>query len=131
MRYDTRVQNTYWGPSSVHGVGVFAKTDLSPGETAEICRYKFFRRATQHPLLVEEGNAHLILPSEVGRHNPMGAHIPTGHALLYNHSDEPNAELSIDESDRVLEVTATRPILKGDEILVDYTATHPGNSRGF
>lgn len=62
MRYDTRVQNTYWGPSSVHGVGVFAKTDLSPGETAEVCRYKFFRRATQHPLLVEEGNAHLILP---------------------------------------------------------------------
>ena len=61
----------------------------------------------------------------------MGAHIPTGHALLYNHSGEPNAELSIDEPDRVLGVAATRPILKGDEVLVDYTVTNPSNSRGF
>ena len=131
MRFDARIQNTYWGSSHVHGVGVFAKNDLSPGETAEVCRYKFFRSATQHPLLTEEGNAHLILRTEIDQGSTQGAHIPTGHALLYNHSDEPNAELDFDEADHVLGAIATKPILKGDEILIDYAATHPSRQRGF
>ena len=131
MRFDAQVQNTYWGSSHVDGIGVFAKTDLSPGETAEVCRYKFFRSATQHPLLAEEGNAHLILRTEINQNSTQGAHIPTGRALLYNHSDEPNAKLDFDEADGVLGITATKPILKSDEILIDYTATHPSRQRGF
>lgn len=46
--------------------------------------------------------------------------IALGYGSLYNHSDEPNADFEVQLSDGYISFRATKDIVAGDEILVDY-----------
>lgn len=116
----------------MHGFGVFAATDFDPDDIIEVCLYKRLAAIMQyHPLLDTEGNAHLVWPRDLTGGGKHGVHIPTGLALLYNHSEHPNADFRFAVSEKTLTVTAREPILEGDEVLIDYRATHPDRVRGF
>ena len=121
-----------WGSSEVHGLGVFAAADFDSDEIVEVCHYKRLSAIMQyHPLRDEEGNAHLVWPRDLDGDGKTGAHIPTGLALLYNHSDDPNARLRFNRVDKTLTVTAVGAIFEGGEVLIDYRETHPKNDKGF
>lgn len=60
---------------------------------------------------------------------PRGASIVFGYGSLYNHSFEPNAEVSYDEANRCLVYDAIRDIRRGEEIRVDYTGN--GTAEGI
>ena len=50
-----------------------------------------------------------------------------GKASMCNHDAEPNVELVLDDGDQgpVAELTVTRPVRRGEELLLDYGPDHP------
>lgn len=44
----------------------------------------------------------------------------TGFGVIYNHSDDPNADYTINMKNRVTTIKANRTIRKGEEILLSY-----------
>ena len=132
---DPRISSRYvrWGPSHVHGVGVFAVGDFAIDNIIEVCHYKRLAAIMRHhPLLDTEGNAHLVWPRDMhGSAGKNRVHIPTGLALLYNHANDPNAHFRFDLAAKTLTVTAAQAIFNYDEVLIDYRRTHPKKVRGF
>jgi hypothetical protein len=90
------------GPSAKHGVGIFASRDLRAGQT--IASYEP-RPASGDGMYVghREQRAGQVAHYEI-----------TGKLKFLNHSCQPNAELV------GFELRALRPILVGQEILIDY-----------
>ena len=101
--------------SPLHGQGVFALSDIAEGEIFERCPY----------VVIDDDDL-----SEATRLQDYIYTSPDcetdylcvmGFGMLYNHSDAPNAEWSIDEEDiRFVAFSAKRDIHAGEEILHDY-----------
>ena len=101
--------------SPLHGQGVFALSDIAEGEIFERCPY----------IVIDDDDL-----SEATRLQDYIYTSPDcetdylcvmGFGMLYNHSDAPNAEWSIDEEDiRFVAFSAKRDIHAGEEILHDY-----------
>ena len=85
----------YVANSKIHGLGVFADKDYSVGDTIELC-----------PYLVSSEND---IGDECVLHDYMFYSpyegeddlycIPLGLAMIYNHSETPNAEWDVNEED--------------------------------
>jgi SET domain-containing protein len=101
--------------SPLHGLGVFACTDLKQGDIIERCPY----------LVIDDDDL-----QEINRLNDYLFTSPDdkndylcvlGFGMIYNHGSQPNAEWQIDDDDnRFVCFAATRDIKAGDEILHDY-----------
>ena len=110
----------YVGHSKIHGLGCFAKNDIISGQFIEevsaiildttvrsntdyvITRYLFTWPCEQNDAICNEhGNTFFI---------------PTGNAMLYNHSDNPNAYWIYDKAMKRLFLSSLRDIAKGEEI---------------
>ena len=101
--------------SPLHGLGVFATTDIEPGETIELCPY----------IIIDDDDL-----QEVNRLNDYLFSSPDqegdylvvlGYAMMYNHDDHPNAEWEIDDDDiQFVRFTALQPISDGEEIFQNY-----------
>lgn len=46
--------------------------------------------------------------------------LPLGYCMMYNHSDKPNMNMSLDFEDKSVTMTANRDILEGEELTWDY-----------
>ena len=110
----------YVGHSKIHGLGCFAKNDIISGQFIEevsaiildtttrsntdyvITRYLFTWPCEQNDAICTQ-------------HGPT-FFIPTGNAMLYNHSDNPNAYWIYDKAMKRLFISSLRDIAKGEEI---------------
>ena len=101
--------------SPLHGQGVFALRDFAKGEILERCPYLVIddddlsdATRLQDYLFTSPDNPHDYL-------------CVMGYGMMYNHSDDPNAEWQIDDDDlRFVCFLAKKDISAGDEILQDY-----------
>ena len=101
--------------SSIHGLGVFARQDITAGETLERCAY----------IVIDDDDL-----QEVNRLNdylftspddPNDYLVVMGCGMLYNHASPPNAKWEVDETDnRFLRFYADCDIGAGEEIFHDY-----------
>src|SRR5579872_5611360 len=93
--------------STTHGYGVFADKNLKKGEKIEEC-YVIISRGGDKALEDYYFDAR-------GRYA-----LFTGYGIIYNHSDEPNADYVINSKKRVATIKAAKSIRKGEEIFVSY-----------
>ncbi|VVC75606.1 hypothetical protein AQUSIP_08960 [Aquicella siphonis] len=93
--------------SPMHGYGVFAEKTIRKGEKIEEC-YMIVSRGGDKKLEDYYFDAN-------GKYA-----IFTGFGIIYNHSDDPNADYKINMKSRVVTFKAVRTIHKGEEIFVSY-----------
>lgn len=102
------IQNKiYVKKSSMHGFGVFAAKTIRKGEIIEEC-YAIISRGGDKTLMDFYFDAK-------GKYALL-----TGFGSIYNHSDEPNADYTINRKRRIATIKADRTIRKGEEIFVSY-----------
>ena len=106
----------YFGPSELHGMGVFAAQDFDEGDMIEICPVLVFPRAEL------EHFRKTILDDYYFDWGKDGAFyaVCLGFGSLYNHSYEPNAEYEMDFAGNTIDVFCIKPIKSGEEICFNY-----------
>ncbi len=112
--YMLHVPSLYIAKSPLRGRGVFIAEALDNKSLIEICPLLIFPSkevSTIHQTVIHD--YYFLLPDSEG-----AACIPLGYGCLYNHSKTPNAEARIDNEQ--LEIHATKNILAGGEIFIDY-----------
>jgi SET domain-containing protein len=112
----------YIAPSNIlnAGRGVFAAKNIKKGEVIEVCPI----------LLLWDKDATVLQQTKLQRYvfeyTKKSSMLALGYGSLYNHNDEPNAlyelltyENAAEESNQ-LYITALKPILKNEEIYINY-----------
>lgn len=117
MKKDTRTdppRNLYCSRAGKKGRGVFSNRPIHRGEVIETCEVIFFPRrevATMRKTQLEYYYYWWKSGSAV---------LPLGFGVLYNHSQNPNADWINDYRSRRMILVALRAISKGEEITVNY-----------
>jgi SET domain-containing protein len=106
-------------PSATSGNGIFATEAIAEGEVIERCPVLL----TDHP---DIKNSAIYPYCFVW--DPEQVAIPLGNAPLYNHSTACNAEVRSDAQPAILFV-ALKPIVAGEEILIDYGLDKKGENQ--
>jgi uncharacterized protein len=116
MRLDAPTK-IYVDNSPIHGLGVFAKEQIFEGDIIEICPVidmGMIFGETSHILIDYRFN----WPQGGG--NWIKQVVATGFGMLYNHSDDANANWRSNFDTNSFEFYATKNINPGDEIFVWY-----------
>lgn len=95
------------------GRGVFAGRAFSRGEVIEVCPVI----PLPDPAPTDPGR---VLERYVFWWGVDGRAIALGYGSLYNHSPEPNAKFTPRESRNDIVIRATRDIVAGEQIMLDY-----------
>jgi uncharacterized protein len=98
--------------SPIHGYGVFATKDIVPKELIEECPVIIFGK-----FILEHREQ--ISDREFYWDDKNNA-IALGCGSIYNHDSDFNATFSIDSKNQSVIFIATKPIVSGEEVLVDY-----------
>lgn len=112
--------NLYIAQSNIHGLGIFARSDIKEGEIIEEAPI----------LLIEEDQITDLTQTELRFYyfawgaGFKQAAIGFGYASLYNHSYDPNARYIKDMENNLLRFVAIKNIESEQEILVNYNG-HP------
>ncbi len=112
----------YFGPSELHGKGVFAARDIQAGEIIEICPVLVFPKS-ELPHIRQT-----MLDDYYFDWGDDGAFFAVclGYGSLYNHDYHPNAEYGMDFAAETIDFYAVKDIPAGAEITVNYNG-EPGN----
>lgn len=103
------IQNKiYVKKSPTHGYGVFAGKRIKKGEKIEECYFIFSKKGGDKAL----EDFYFDVKGKYG--------LFTGYGSIYNHSDHPNADYSINVNKRIATIKAVKDIRKDDEIFVTY-----------
>jgi SET domain-containing protein len=116
MRLDPPTK-IYVDNSPIHGLGVFAKEQISEGDIIEICP------VIDMGMTFGESSNILIdyrFNWPQGGGNWIKQVVATGFGMLYNHSDDANANWRSNFETNSFEFYATKNINPGDEIFVWY-----------
>ena len=102
------LNHIYVKKSSMHGYGVFAGKKIRKGEKLEECYILISRRGGDKAL-------------EDYYFDVKGKYaIFTGFGIIYNHSNDPNADYTINQKKRIVTIKASATIQKGEEIFISY-----------
>jgi uncharacterized protein len=107
--------------STIEGRGLFATRNLRAGTIVEVAPV----------LLIPTDQVDLVDDTELRWYvfdwDGETTGVVLGKASMCNHSDEPNAELFLDDAEQgpMAELVVTRPVRKGEELLIDYGPDHP------
>lgn len=93
--------------SSTHGYGIFAGKKIKKGEKIEECY-----------IIISKGGDKTLEDFYFDVKGKYG--IFTGFGIIYNHSDDPNADYTINVKQRLVTIKANRDIRKGEEIFISY-----------
>lgn len=93
--------------SNIHGYGVFADKNIKKNERIEECY--FILSNCEDDVIIDyvfdlKGRSALLL----------------GYGSLYNHSEDPNTDYTLNKKRKIATFKAIRPIKKGEEILISY-----------
>jgi len=94
--------------SKTHGYGVYAEKDIKKGEKIEECYIIISRKGWDRAL----EDYYFDVKGQYA--------IFTGFGIIYNHSDDPNADYFINAKKRITTIKANRKIKKGEEIFISY-----------
>jgi uncharacterized protein len=106
----------YLNKSLIHGYGVFTSQPIEEGETIEICP------VIDMGMSIGE-SSHILIDYRFNwpqGPNPEKQVIAAGYAMMYNHSDTPNANWRSNYSENCFEFYATKKIESNEEIFVWY-----------
>jgi uncharacterized protein len=106
----------YFGPSELHGRGVFAARDIEAGEIIEICPVLVFPLSELPHLRQTMLDDYYFDWGEDGKYYA----VCLGYGSLYNHEYEPNAEYGMDFEAETIDFYAIKAISGGTEITVNY-----------
>lgn len=109
--------------SPVHGYGIFAKKMIEEGEMIEqmkLLRLGWRSNYLHDPVLKDYvwANKHCTCDDCQAHGSPQ--YIALGLGSLYNHSDQPNTEQTLDFNAEIMTIRAKQPIAEGQEIFVNY-----------
>ena len=107
MRRKLFINKIHVTKSKLHGYGVFASKKIRKGEKIEECYIIFSRggdRKLEDYYFDAKGKYALL----------------TGFGIIYNHSEEPNADYFINVKTHIATIKAAKTIQKNKEILVSY-----------
>jgi SET domain-containing protein len=97
----------YVAKSKIRGYGVYAGKSIKKGEKIEVC----------YAIISKGGDKTL----EDFYFDAKGKYaLFTGYGSIYNHSEDPNADYTINITKRLATIKAQRNIRKGEEIFVSY-----------
>ncbi len=115
-----KVPGLYFGPSDLHGRGVFCAHPIKSGDLIEIAPVL----PLKDTLLKELEDSILYNYYFLWGKEQRVPAIVLGFGSLYNHSSTPNATFRPDFQSRCMFFTALEEIPAGDEITIDF---HEGN----
>ena len=129
------IHNGYIKRSPIHGFGVFASKDIKKGEIVEqaVCPTQVLEPKYEYL----DGKVFLKNMDSLSDYRFAGPNntsfwiVPSGNALMYNHSFEPNIVWYHTEDDRIIEFKAKQDIKKDDELTFDYGPSYKYNRRNF
>jgi SET domain-containing protein len=98
----------YVKKSKLHGYGVFAAKTFRKGTIIEECY-----------MIISRGGDKVLEDFYFDATKGKSA-ILTGYGVIYNHSEDPNADYKLNIKRRLATIKATRTIHKGEEIFVSY-----------
>ncbi len=111
------IPGLYIAESEGRGRGVYTGHDVSVGDTIEVC-----------PLLIlPPEQLELINQTKlydyyfIWPEKENAICFALGYGCLYNHSDQPNAEVELDALNDDFLIKCIQPIEAGDEIFINYT----------
>ncbi len=93
--------------SSTHGYGVFAEKTIKKGEIIEECY-----------IIISKGGDKALEDYYFDVNKKYA--IFTGFGIIYNHSDDPNADYKINAKRKLVTIKADRTIHKNEEIFLSY-----------
>jgi hypothetical protein len=112
------VPGLYVAHSPRRGRGVFVSHALAPGDLIEVCPAiiipKEELKAIDQTVFY---NYYILWPEPEG-----SACLALGYGSLYNHSDHPNAEITLDLVHQTVDFKCIREVEADSELLIDYTA---------
>lgn len=93
--------------STTHGYGVYSRKTIRKGEKIEECY-----------IIISKGGDKTLDDFYFDAKGKCA--VFTGFGSIYNHSEEPNADYTININRRIATIKADRTIKKGEEIFVSY-----------
>jgi hypothetical protein len=114
--------NVYVSESKIHGIGVFAKKNLTIRENIEVFPIVPlpFRTHYQGDGRVIDYSVVKQCPCEECKKHGLLIFLRLGYGGIYNHQDNPNAELSMDYAKTMGICKAIKNINKDEEIFINY-----------
>jgi len=103
--------------SNIHGIGVFCLSNITKGETIEICPFLAFPHSNKEKIPVF-ANYTFSFPKSVDWTTQA---LVLGYASYYNHSRNPNADWYTDVEKKLFVFHAIKHIGAGEEILINYS----------
>jgi|GEM_PF-1761544 len=117
----------YTGWTTVPGKGhaVIAMKDIKAGTVIERCPvlimpWRDLKTRDGHEPVIES-YIYLWGPEDENEENADVVMAKAGHLVMYNHSEDPNITLRDDLENKVMEITALRDILEGEELTCNYS----------
>jgi len=110
------IPGLYIAESEGRGRGVFTAVDIDKGDIIEYCPLIIIP-----PAQLKLIDKTIFFDYYYNWPDPKGAAcIPLGYGSIYNHSNEPNAEIVLDIDGKVLQFHCLKKTEAGTEIFVDY-----------
>jgi len=118
------INKGYIKKSNVHGYGVFAKEDIKEGDIVEqaICPTQIIEPKYEYL----DGKVFIDNVDTMSSYRFSGPNnteywiMPSGNAIMYNHSFVPNIIWNHADDERAIIFTALKDIKKDEELLFDY-----------
>jgi SET domain-containing protein len=98
------------------GRGVFATHAIAKDEVIEIS--PVIALTADDSVIIQQTSLHAYTFANQGDPTEMQSCLALGLASLYNHSDKPNADFTVNS--KIVVIRAKSPIKKGTEITIDY-----------
>jgi len=127
------INNGYIKKSTIHGYGVFAKQDIKSGDIVEeaICPTQVIEPKYEYL----DGEVYIENVDTLSYYRFSGPGdmetwvIPSGNAIIYNHSINANITWAHSTTERIIIFTAVTDIKKDEEMLFDYGRRYKYNRR--
>ncbi|MFN0014585.1 MAG: SET domain-containing protein [Saprospiraceae bacterium] len=115
------IQHTpiYFGPSDIHGMGVFAAGLIPEGAVIEVCPVLLFPMAELPAVRQTMLDDYYFDWGDDGQWYALAL----GYGSLYNHAYEPNADYGMDFENKTIDIYALRDIVPGEEIFINYNGS--------
>lgn len=119
--------------SDVHFRGVFAKTTIAKDQIIEECPLvPLSNRSRYHndPTIINYVYANKNCDCTECKTHGFIYYMTLGYGMLYNHSENPNAQWHFDYKNLIAKLIATTEINRSDEIFISYGNEHMVNYIG-